>query len=45
MHTHTTKEGNHYWIDGVFAFINIGSERLTYWEDMEELENWVDSQY
>ena len=45
MKIHTTAQGNDYWIDGIFAFINIGGERLTYWEDINELENWVDSQY
>ena len=45
MKTYKTAQGNHYYIDGVFAFISIGGTRLTLWESLEELENWVDAQY
>ncbi len=45
MNHYETEQGNPYYIDGVFAFITIGAERLTYWESKEELEDWVDSQY
>jgi len=45
MNNYETKQGNPYYIDGVFAFITIGAARLAYWESEEELENWVDSQY
>jgi len=45
MKNHTTQQGNHYYIDGVFAFITFGAPKLTFWEDAEELENWVDAQY
>ena len=45
MKNHTTSQGNHYYIDGVFAFITFGAPKLTYWEDLDELENWIDAQY
>ena len=45
MTNYTTPHGNHYYIDGIFAFITFGAPKLTYWEDAEELENWVDAQY
>lgn len=45
MKTYQTESGNQYYIDGIFAFINISGIRLTYWEDLQELENWIDSQY
>ena len=45
MHAHKTTQGNEYWIDGIFAFIEIGALKLTCWESIEELENWVDLQY
>jgi len=41
----TTGKGNGYWVEGVFAFIDIGGKRLTFWESLEDLEEWVDSQY
>ena len=44
MNHYTTENGNGYWIDGVFAFIEVGGTRLTCWESLEELENWVDNQ-
>ena len=44
MTLHTTEQGNTFWIDGVFAFVRIGGQRLTAWEDIEELESWIDSQ-
>jgi hypothetical protein len=45
MKNYTTTKGNHYYIDGVFAFIDFRAPKLTFWEDSEELENWVDAQY
>jgi hypothetical protein len=45
MKNYTTSQGNHYYIDGVFAFITFGAPKLTYWEDLDELENWIDAQY
>ena len=42
MYNYTTENGNGYWVDGVFAFIEIGGDRLTCWESSEELERWVD---
>jgi len=45
MKNHKTGNGNTYYIDGVFAFIGIGSPKLAYWDDLDELESWVDAQY
>jgi hypothetical protein len=45
MKNYTTAKGNTYYIDGVFAFIAFGGPKLTYWEDLSELEGWVDSQH
>ena len=45
MKNYKTQQGNHYYIDGIFAFINLGGNRLTFWESLEELESWVDAQY
>ena len=45
MKNYTTSQGNHYYIDGVFAFITFGAPKLTFWEDLEALENWIDEQY
>jgi hypothetical protein len=45
MNLNKTKQGNPYWIDGIFAFIEIGALKLTCWESVEELEDWIDSQY
>jgi len=45
MKNYTTAQGNHYYIDGVFAFITFGAPKLTFWEDSEELESWIDAQY
>jgi hypothetical protein len=44
MKHYKTEQGNTYIIDGIFAFIKFGGERLTYWESLEELETWVDCQ-
>lgn len=42
MKTFKTFNGNTFYMDGVFAFIEIGGARLAYWESEEELHNWVD---
>jgi len=44
MKNYKTENGNTYYIDGVFAFIGIGSPKLTHWDDLDELESWVDAQ-
>lgn len=45
MTLHRTKNGNEFWIDGVFAFIELGTNKLTYWENENELHSWIDEQY
>ena len=44
MSNYETKQGNPYYIDGVYAFISIGAARLTHWESKVDLENWIHSQ-